>query len=608
MDLATLKALRPAEYAEAADGYRSASGMASTVKDRIDNRTAAAMRSRLKGKAATAADRQLGELSRNFHYIQVQCGLVSTALEAFSYEMEAAKRKLDTALAEADAAGLTVNPDGSVTYPPGGEKGKDGKVPDGGTVNGLTDSTASAVGRQAANFDPNPHHRLAQDCADLIATALKEATEADEKWAPKLRALKADDDLTVSDADWSDTASDMTGVRTAGREYLATLPQPPKEGTPEENAEWWKNLGPEDRAAWISLRPATVGGLDGLPATVRDEANRIVLDTTRGAMRMELNSIPKPPANEWTWITAGPYPTKAHTDEWREWHRKYGDRYDHLTKSLAGMESIQKRFDSTGMTDVRGLKSLPPAYLLGFSAEGNGRAIIASGNPDTARHQAVYVPGTTSNLSNIGGNMDRMTATWHVASDESGGQPVSTITWLGYDAPQDIVRDSPFRHYADDGAPAFNRFLEGLEASHTGETTPHRTVIGHSYGTTLVGSAADHGTLNADDVITVGSPGVTVAEAEELDVPKGHAWNEEADGDIVPDIGRFGHGGTDWDGPWSVPSDERFGAKQMTTDTEGHSGYWDEGSQSLRNQALVVAGHGEDAKLKKPTPTWKYTR
>ncbi len=32
-------------------------------------------------------------------------------------------------------------------------------------------------------------------------------------------------------------------------------------------------------------------------------------------------------------------------------------------------------------------------------------------------------------------------------------------------------------------------------------------MIGHSYGTTLVGSAADHGTLNADDVITAGGPG-----------------------------------------------------------------------------------------------------
>ncbi len=63
-------------------------------------------------------------------------------------------------------------------------------------------------------------------------------------------------------------------------------------------------------------------------------------------------------------------------------------------------------------------------------------------------------------------------------------------------------------------------------------------------------------------------------KAEQLDVPSGHVWNQEADGDPVPDIGRYGHGGTDWDGPWTIPSDERFGANQMTTDTEGHSDYW----------------------------------
>lgn len=50
-----------------------------------------------------------------------------------------------------------------------------------------------------------------------------------------------------------------------------------------------------------------------------------------------------------------------------------------------------------------------------------------------------------------------------------------------YDAPQNIVKDSPFSHYADDGAPAYNRFLDGLDASRTVESDPHRTAIGHGY-------------------------------------------------------------------------------------------------------------------------------
>ncbi|MFD8421336.1 alpha/beta hydrolase [Streptomyces sp. NPDC059466] len=598
MDLATLRAIKPTEFSEAADGYRGTSDMASAAKDRLDNQIAVAMRNSLKGEAATAAIGQLTELGKNFHYVQIECGLVSAALEGFSYEVGAAKSKLDAALEGARAAKLTVNADGSITYPPSGDKGEDGRIPDGGTVGGLTDGTAAAVGRQSANFDPNPNHRLAQDYADQIAAALKAATEADEKWAPKLRALKADDDLTVSDKDWADASSDTKGVSEAGKAYLGSLSQPPADGSPKENAEWWKGLTAEERAAWVSMRPGLVGALDGLPATVRDEANRIVFDETRGTMQTELDSIPAPPTNEWTWINSGGYASKVHTDEWMNWHNKYGDRYDSLTASLKGMGSIQARFDATGNG------GLPEAYLLKFDAGGNGRAIVANGNPDIAHHQAVYVPGTTANLGKVDGDISRMTDLWRVAHAERPDESVSTITWLGYDAPQNLVMDSPFEHYAYDGAPAFRNFMDGLDASHSGDGDPHQTVIAHSYGTTLVGAAAQTGNLNADEVVLAGSPGVKVSHAADLDVPAGHVWNEEAGGDYVPDIGRFGHGGNGW----VVPSDPSFGAQQMTTDTEGHSGYWDAGSDSLRNQARVVVGKGGNVMLKPPPDPWAHVK
>ncbi|MGW2458460.1 alpha/beta hydrolase [Streptomyces sp. NPDC001761] len=600
MDIATLKALKPSEYEEAADGYRATSEMASTAKDTVENRISAGIRNRLKGETADAALRELKELGKDFHYVQTECALVSTALNGFAHDMAAAKRKLEAALADAEAAGCTVGADGSVTFPAGGTE-VDGKVPEGGTVPAsasLTDPTADAIEQQAIHQHPNPNFGKAIGFANRIGDALQEATAADAKWAPKLRALKADDDLVVSDRDWSDARSDQDGVSEAGKTYLGSLPQPPQDGSPQDNAAWWKNLSDEERAAWLSLRPDAVGSLDGLPSTVRDEANRVVFDETRARQQMELDSIPKPPANEWTWITAGGYPSKVHTDEWMEWSRKYGDRYDFLTKSLHGMQDIQKRFDATGTN------GLPEAYLLGFSTEGDGRAIIANGNPDTADHQAVYVPGTKSDLNSIGGNIDRMVNLWGEARNEADGKTVSTITWLGYDAPDDVVKDAPFEHYAYDGAPAFTRFLDGLETSHTGDTPPHRTVIGHSYGTTLIGAAAQKGTLNADDVVLAGSPGVKVSHATELDVPQGHVWNEEADGDPVPDIGRWGHGG-DW---FVIPSDPEFGAHQMTTDTQGHSGYWNPGSDSLKNQAYVVTGHGDDVQLKPPPDYWAHVK
>jgi hypothetical protein len=595
MDLATLKALEPAQYSEAADGYRSTSDMASAVKDRIDNQIAVGMKSRLKGKAATAADEQLGQLSRNFHYIQVQCGLVSTALEAFSYEMEAAKRKLDTALADAKAAGLTVNPDGSVTYPPGGQKGEDGKIPEGGTVSGLTDSTASAVGRQAANFDPNPHHRLAQDCADLIAAALKEATEADGKWAPKLRALKADDDLTVSDADWSDTDSDTAGVREAGKKYLDTLPQPPKEGSPEDNAEWWKSLSPEEQAAWVYANPKTVGELNGLPSAIRDEANRIVFNETHAQLRMELNSIPKPPANEWTWITAGPYPSKVHTDEWMDWHRQYGDRYAQLNQTLKGMGYIQDRFDRTGKG------GLPEAYLLGFDTKGldDGKVIIANGNPDTADHVAVYVPGTYAGLEKIGegedhGDIGRGEKLWAESSKLSPGKNISTITWLDYNAPDSIVPQASSGKFAEEGGPRLYDFLQGNREAHENASggTAHTTVIGHSYGSTVVGVSAQSGSWKdpeaVNDYIFAGSPGVQADHAADLGAGADHVWAMGGpwDDQVVRQGGRLMGLGDNL----TIPTDESFGGNIMKSDSDGHSGFWDSESQSLRNQAAVITG------------------
>lgn len=602
MDLATLKKLKPSEFEESADAYRAVGDMAAAAKDHIDNVVIAGMYKELSGHALDAAAGELKKLSANFHYTQIECGLVSTALNGFAHDVGAARKKLLSALHDAEALRFTVNPDGSVTYPEGQPRNGAESPSKGGTVGGATDPTARAVGRQAAHFDPNPHHAEALAVADRIAAALKEATEADAKWEPKIRALKADDDLTVSDKDLKDALSDTEGVRQAGKNYLDSMGGPPGGATPEQNADWWRSLTPEEREAYLSTHPGLVGRLDGLPAEVRDEANRVVLDEKQAEYRLRLDSIPKPPANEWTWITAGTFPSKVHTDEWMAWDRKYGDEYRHLNASLKGMNAINSRFDATGK------EGLPEAYLLGFSPEGNGRAIIANGNPDTAQHQAVYVPGTTSNLSSIDGNIDRMTELWHQTNKTVPDASVSTITWLGYDAPQDIVKDAPFEHYAYDGAPAYRQFMDGLDASHSGPGEPHRTAIGHSYGTTLIGAAAETGHLNADDVIFAGSPGVKVGSAEEMDVPEGHVWNEEADGDKVPDIGRWGHGGSQWKlggGTFIIPSDEIFGANQMnthaegsgptaTTGSEGHSQYWSRGTTALKNQALVVVGEYSD--------------
>ncbi|MYQ92427.1 hypothetical protein GTY20_14290 [Streptomyces sp. SID4946] len=607
MDLAALKALEPSGYQDAADGYRATSEMAGKAGEALDSRISAGIRNQLSGETAKAALRELKELSKDFHYAAAECALAGAALDGFAFDMAAAKRKLEAALEDAAAAGCTVGADGSVSFPAGGKE-VDGKVPEGGTVRvstSPTDPTSAALERQAVHMHPNPNFGKAVGFADRIGDALKEATDADLKWAPKLRALKADDDLVVSDKDWTDVTSDTAGVRDAGKDYFDSLPRPPEHDDPKKNAAWWQGLTDEQRSDYLSAHPDAVGALDGLPATARDQANRTVLDEAHAKARLDYDAwLKKHPEPERYQPYIDPYTgsmpkgLSIESQEWKDWE----EARKNARKSLDGMDAIQTRFDATGVN------GLPEAYLLGFSTDGDGRAIIANGNPDTADHQAVYVPGTGSELGNIGGGIDRMTKVWHAANDEADGKSVSTITWLGYDAPDSVWKDAPFEHYAYDGAPAFDKFLDGLDTSHTGDTDPHRTVIAHSYGTTLVGAAAQKGHVSADDLVFAGSPGVKVSRADELDVPQGHVWNEEADGDVVPDIGRWGHGG---DG-FIIPSDPHFGANQMTTDTEGHSGYWDETShgpsQSLKNQALVVVGKGDDVALKPPPNEWAHVK
>lgn len=270
----------------------------------------------------------------------------------------------------------------------------------------------------------------------------------------------------------------------------------------------------------------------------------------------------------------------------REWEEEYGADHKRLTEALGGIDAIENRFDSVGR------EGLPEAYLLGFSTKGDGRAIIANGNPDEADHTSVYVPGTGASLPSVGGDITRMNSLWRTADAMTEGENVSTILWVGYDAPDDPKLNSPFPHYAHDGAAAFSNFTEGIKEANTAESGGHHTAIGHSYGTTVIGATARMHVLYVDDVIFAGSPGVEVSHATEMDVPIGHVWNQEAEGDWVPEIGRFSHGGG-----FVVPSDVFFGAKQMTTDTQGHSNYWQYESESLRNQAAVVTGNYGEVSL-----------
>ncbi|MET7437384.1 alpha/beta hydrolase [Streptomyces sp. NPDC005496] len=606
MDHLTLKALKPTEYAEAADGYHAISSTAGAALDRIDKQITATMRKANKGEAADAALKQLRKLSENFHYTQVECGLVAAALDGFSAEIAAPRRRLNEALDDAEALAYMVNTDGTITYPAGGKNQLTGEPIPGGTVlgnNGLI--TGNDTGFQSPGLvprspqlkNPNPHHARAAEIADRIAHAVREAQEIDDRYSKALNKLKAAPGLNVDSKTWADAAADVDVVSAAASQYLQD--QIPLDKSATDRKEWWDSLSVEQREEYKAGFPEIIGNLDGIPSTVRDEVNR-------ENIRLLI----------------------AHLE---------GQHDEASKEKLEGLRGIQNKLNAG---------SQPPMLLLGISLDGNGRAIVAYGNPDTSKNVSAYAPGLGTKLDAefADGTVKRAfyTATEAQKFDASS----SSIVWLGYDAPQslDVMTTSD----AERGAPAYNSFMSGITATNE-NSDPHVTAIGHSYGSRLVGGATQEagGIPGADDIILVGSPGVGVDKAEDLGVGKDHVWVGAAENDIVTKLpsskeavagtmGFFGGGpagaylgaevadqGDDdiWFG--KDPASKAFGANRFETlpgpelvqpvysdvldsklDFEAHSNYFSpeagKDKISAQNIAAIVAGHPEYVRRETP--------
>ncbi|GAA0961917.1 alpha/beta hydrolase [Actinocorallia libanotica] len=360
----------------------------------------------------------------------------------------------------------------------------------------------------------------------------------------------------------------------------------------DEVRRWWDHLTREQRRLYVRAFPSLIGWADGVPAAARDRANRAVLDLRLQRLRE------RPPGTLTAFETRDLGRLERLTDKLASVERDTGQK-----AYLLGLSSTL-----AGPWDGHGEKSfLPdgtPRLVTDPTPGPDGRVIIAIGDPDKTRHTGIYVPGTTAQLDNIDGDLDRAVNLW-TRGQKYAPDSVSTVMWLGYDAPDGIIADAPRNIYAESGAPKLRGFAEGLRAAREGKVA-HLTVIGHSYGSVVVGEAARGGGLPVDDIVVAGSPGMHVGQAEELGIGKEHVWAQAAEGDPVPAMGRLGHGRSAREYPVPtlplVPSDGGFGGRVLATDTNGHSDYWNAGSQSLDNQVKVVTGtYGNSDPLDDPT-------
>nr|WP_237419077.1 alpha/beta hydrolase [Kitasatospora sp. SID7827] len=417
---------------------------------------------------------------------------------------------------------------------------------------GLPVSDGGAVGLPALSaadrHDPDaPAERqrrsvLRGQLQQRVDAALAAAREAAEQGAGALGRLGAD---VLPRTFGAPGTLDGSGAnaRSAALALGLAVPYVPENTDPRASAAWWEALSPAERQSLLTLAPERVGRLDGLPAAVRDRANRLALD-----QRLDALEGGAPPGSGLTY---------------EEWNREQRD-----------LRALRERLDGRGGADR--------LFLLALDPRGDGRAVVAAGDPDGADHTAVLVPGTATTLASVPGQVERIDRLRDAAAAQAGpGQRVAVVSWLGYDAPEaDASVLTAAR--AEEGAADLRRFTEGVRTARGGRPG-HLTVIGHSYGTTTVGAAAAGGAgLGADDIVAVASPGMTAARAADLHIDPAHVWAGTAADDRV----RLATGTT----LGADPTGADFGGRTFGVDTSGHSGYWAAGSESLANQGRIIAG------------------
>ncbi|RNL71189.1 alpha/beta hydrolase [Streptomyces sp. I6] len=608
-----LRDLKLDKLNDAADAWGAVSRHADAAEERVNGDMSGALSKTQESESAEAAVQRLQRLSRNFDYIRTECGLLRTAVSGLAAELASPQRRVKEALADAAAHAYTVHEDGSIGYPaagtseltgrqiPGGRAaGRNGLIGPGGGVHGpgggagLLDPAAGYRG--PGLISTNPHQAKAQDIADRIARALRDARETDGRYQSVFAKLRATPGLTVDAGTWADAAADMAAVREAAGGQIER--EIPLDESPADRKRWWDGLTDARREEYLASYPDVIGNLDGIPAQVRDEANRENLQLLIAKFSGEEGEVAR--------------------------------------ARLGGLKEIQHQMELNATTRLSDPRE-PPMYLLGIADEGTGRAIVAYGNPDTSRNVSAYVPGLGTALDGDFARNDLRRAHDTAVLARLNDPSSASIVWLGYDPPQlggvdaetllsNIEVMSADR--AERGAPAYNSFMSGLGVTNQ-HGDPHLTAIGHSYGSRLVGAATQEGggIPGADDIVLLGSPGVGVDEAADLGVGKDHVFVGAAENDPVSKLpskqeaiagGVFAGGGPllsylaadiadqGDDDIWfgKDPASEAFGAHRFKVDdgprpviagegpTPAHSNYFnpDKDPESAANIAAIVSG------------------
>ena len=342
---------------------------------------------------------------------------------------------------------------------------------------------------------------------------------------------------------------------------LATAPADPR-GRAQAVARHLARLPLSEQSALARRAPDLVGPLDGAPEQMRYAANAVRL--RRALAAAERHEAALPPAQR------------------------------------AALPGVIARGRVAGLRALlrprRGADGrLAPRRWLALDLTGPGRGVevvgatAATASLAGARSVAVLVPGMGSRLlppapgwtagaGRLAGEAARLT-----------GPGTVVVAWQGYDAPAGPGALSS--EAARAGGQDLAAFLHAIDV-----TTPAPlAVLGHSYGSVVVGAAARTSAdrlgrpLPVRAVAVYGSPGLghAVRTVDDLRLAPGtQVYALAAPGDPVAWSG--------WHGENPVERDT--GAVRLETGAvAGHSSYLDAGSVSLSGLALVAAGRGAAA-------------
>lgn len=375
-------------------------------------------------------------------------------------------------------------------------------------------------------------------------------------------------------------SSYANGSTTETRVPKKDLKLPPKGASEKEVAKWWSSLSDAEKEQMIKAHPQEIGNLNGIDGTSRNKANRIYLEDATKREEKKLERLKK---------RYGSHPSRRERQEL--------ELVEERVKALHNVKDTIDREEP--WPDGDGIQR----QLLSLDTSGKHvTAAVAQGNVDTADHVGVIVPGLYSNVAtNLGKYDDDAKVMGANVRKHSNGESVAMISYLGYEAPQNIAEVADIG-YAQKGADKLAGFLNGLDASR--EAGPagdaHISVAGHSFGSTTAGIAltkVNPGVV--DDLIQFGSPGAGVQDVSEFKLEKGHAWVSATDieQDRVQGMGddlRFGKDPAKMPGYNHLSGDvgDKIDESQPYA-FQKHGGYFNEGSKALDDISKVIAGRGK---------------